>query len=58
MLEMAIPEGVLEPQGRVAGFLYFQRMNDDLKQITLKADLLNARTGATFGTLSIPFGVS
>lgn len=57
MLEMAIPEGVIEPQGSIRGFLYFQRLNKDLRTVTFKADLVNAQTGRTFGTITIPFVV-
>jgi hypothetical protein len=55
MLAKGIPEGVLEPDGRISGFLYFEKLPENLDQITFEADLVSARTGATFGTVRIPF---
>jgi len=57
MLEMAIPEGVLEPEGRISGFIYFQRLDNDLNQVTFNAGLVNAQTGDLFGSIGIPFTV-
>ena len=56
-LAMGIPEGVLEPGGQISGFLYFEKRPGSLKRITFEADLANARTGANFGTVRIPFVV-
>jgi hypothetical protein len=55
MLAKGIPEGVLEPEGRVSGFLYFEKLPDNLDRITFEADLVNPRTGVTLGTVRIPF---
>jgi hypothetical protein len=55
MLAKGIPEGVLEPEGRISGFLYFEKLPDNLDRITFEADLINARTGVTLGTVRIPF---
>ncbi len=57
MLEQALPEGTLEDGGTVAGFLYFQGIAEREKQVTLQAQLVDARTGEHFGRLSIPFQV-
>lgn len=58
MLNRALPEGTLEDGGAVAGFLYFQGVADREERVTLQARLVDARTGETFGSLSIPFAVS
>jgi hypothetical protein len=55
MLAKGIPEGVLEPQGRISGYLYFERLPENLDRITFEADLVSVRTGVTFGTVRIPF---
>ena len=55
MRELAIPEGVVEPQGRVSGFVYFPRLEDDATRVTFTADLMNGKDGKAFGRLSIPF---
>ena len=56
MLRKAIPEGVIKPGGNIAGFLYFQKV-EDVSQVNLKAKLVDARTGKQFGTIVIPFVV-
>lgn len=55
MLAKGIPEGVLEPEGRVSGFLYFEKLPENLDRITFEADLVSARSRVTFGTVRIPF---
>lgn len=57
MLDQALPEGVLEPGGTIAGFLYFQGVSERERLITLEARLVDARTGEEFGKLNIPFEV-
>lgn len=58
MVQMALPEGVLEPGGSVTGFLYFQDVGDaDVPRVVYTAELVNARTGQQFGTVEIPFVV-
>jgi len=58
MVELAIPEGVIEPGGSVSGFLYFQPISGDLDRVTFKADLMNGEDGKRLGTLELPFDVS
>lgn len=58
MLRRALPEGVLEDGGSVAGFVYFQNVSGREHSVTLRARLVDARTGEQFGTLDIRFGVS
>lgn len=55
MLAKAIPEGVLEPKAHISGFLYFNKLPKDVDRVTFEAELVNARTGAKFGTARTPF---
>jgi hypothetical protein len=57
MLTQALPEGTLEEGGTLAGFLYFQGVAEREKAVTLRARLVDARNGETFGVLDIPFEV-
>ena len=57
MLRAALPEGVLEPNGTVGGFVYFQRVEDGTARVTLRHDLVNASTGVELGIITIPFVV-
>jgi hypothetical protein len=56
MVQKALPEGVLEPGGKVSGFLYFPELESS-GAITFAMDLQNARTRASFGKVTIPFVV-
>jgi hypothetical protein len=58
MIELAIPEGVIEPGGRVSGFLYFQPISGDLERVTFKAQLMDGNGGQRLGALELPFDVS
>lgn len=57
MLRRVIPEGVIQSQGSVSGFLYFEHVDDDLAQAELDfhAELVDAETGEMFATVHIPF---
>ena len=57
MLERALPEGVIDPGGQVEGFLYFEKVDVEEPRVRLRADLVNARDGDIFGTITIPFTV-
>lgn len=57
MLRHALPEGVLEPEGRVDGYLYFEKVDPDHDQVRLRADVVAAETGRILGEISIPFMV-
>jgi hypothetical protein len=50
-----IPEGVLNPDGRLSGFLYFQKIDKHAGPVTLTFDLVNADTGKHLGTIKLPF---
>jgi hypothetical protein len=55
MLELALPEGVLEPRGRVNGFLYFQKLAPRASGASFRVDLVDAKTGRSFGSVRVPF---
>lgn len=57
MMKSALPEGTLPPGGKLTGFLYFQNVGEREGQVTLRARLVDARTGEQFGALTIPFEV-
>lgn len=57
MLELAIPEGVIEPGGTVSGFLYFPEIEGDLGRVTFRAELMEGRNGNRLGALELPFEV-
>jgi hypothetical protein len=55
MLQQALPEGVLEPGGRVTGFLFFQPLDQDSRGATFRATLVDPQSGRTVGRLRVPF---
>jgi hypothetical protein len=57
MLRRAIPEGVVADGGKVAGFVYFQRMKAGFTGLILRNDLVDAVTKQPFGRVDIPFAV-
>jgi hypothetical protein len=58
MVAEVLPEGVLDPGGRVAGFLYFERVDPETPRVRFRADLVSAVDGDVFGEVSIPFTVN
>jgi hypothetical protein len=54
MVAMALPETVVQPGGRVTGFLYFEHAGRSVKQVDLTAQLHDA-SGAPLGVVTIPF---
>lgn len=55
MVARALPEGVLEPGGRIDGLVYFEGISPLSEEVTLVAELVNAQTGGVMGTLHVPF---
>lgn len=54
MIQKALPEGVLDPGGRITGFVYFEELRDSLHtDFTFR--LIDAVTGEPFGVLEVPF---
>jgi hypothetical protein len=54
MMQRALPEGVVQPGGRITGFLYFEDL-DDARRARFTFDLVDARSGVQFGRIEIPF---
>jgi hypothetical protein len=54
MLNQALPEGVLQPGGRVAGFLYFRRLRQSGGRVIFAQEVIAAETGERLATLRIP----
>lgn len=57
MLERALPEGVIEPQGRLAGYLYFERVDDDEPGVSFHAVFSTPENGDVIATIDAPFEV-
>lgn len=57
MQEVALPEALVRPRGELSGYVYFERVPPSNEQVTLNFELVNADTGQSFGTASIPFVV-
>lgn len=55
MLDRALPEGVVDPHGKVRGFLYFEEIPEEVERVTLRNVLVDPDTGEGFATLEIPF---
>ena len=55
MLQKAIPEGVLNPNGSLSGYLYFQRVPGTAPALEFDAALIDARTHDRIGKIGIPF---
>lgn len=58
MLELALPEGVLDPGGSVQGYLYFEKVDPDVPRVRFRMDVVNAGRGNEIGMIEIPFVVS
>jgi hypothetical protein len=56
VLRHALPEGIVDPGGRVSGFLYFPDQPEG-EAVTFVASLVDATTSQVFGTIEIPFRV-
>lgn len=57
MRQRAIPEGVIRSGGSLDGWIFFERVDDDLPKVVFRADLVNADTGRKFAEARIPFAV-
>lgn len=57
MVQKALPEGVLEPGGRISGFVYFENVDDDARQVEFMEEVVNAASGERLGMIDIPFAV-
>lgn len=52
---LALPEGVLKPGGTVEGFIFFEKVDPDVRGYRFEAELVNAESRSTVAELSIPF---
>lgn len=55
MVQLALPEKVLEPGARVSGFVYFEPVERAASPLTLTVRLVDDRSGEPFATATIPF---
>lgn len=55
MVERALPEGVIQPGGWVAGFLYFEGVEDEAAEVTLHVVFDLPLGDERVATLSVPF---
>lgn len=55
MLARALPPGVLEPGGRVDGWLFFEKVDEDAGRVHLRAELVDAEDGDRHGVARLPF---
>jgi hypothetical protein len=55
MLSEALPEGVVQDGGRVAGFVYFQSVTGRESAVQFDMKLVDASDGQPFGLVAIPF---
>lgn len=55
MLARALPEGVIDPGGRLAGWLYFERVDDDEAWVIFEALLGDVETGEPVSRLNVTF---
>jgi hypothetical protein len=56
MVQLALPERVVEPHGSATGFLYFERVRK-VPGVDLSARLVDDRSGQPVVTLTVPFVV-
>ncbi len=57
MMVQALPEGVVEPGGKVAGFLYMEHKPKDGKYSKFIGQIVNAETQETLGNISVPIEI-
>lgn len=64
VLALALPEGVIEPDGQVSGFVYFRTVDSDAGTATFRASIVAVADGAItvggtlLGDIAIPFTVT
>jgi hypothetical protein len=58
MLSKALPEGAVQDNGKVAGFIYFQGVGNRESSVTFAMNLVDPSNGQSLGQVSIPFAVS
>jgi len=58
MLSKALPEGAVQNDGKVSGFVYFQGVGQRESSVTFTMSLVDATNGQSFGQVAIPFAVA
>lgn len=58
MLARALLEGVLNPGGRISGFLYFEKVAADDGPVLFRMDLVDPRDGRQLGVAEIPLSLA
>ena len=57
MLVRALPEGVLDTQGKITGFLYFENIDPDVTKIDFVAQMMSADREGQVAEVRVPFDV-
>jgi len=57
MVENALPEGVLDSGGSVSGFLYFEQVAPEDREVVFRTELVDAESEEQYGAVTIPFRV-
>jgi hypothetical protein len=57
LCRMALPEGVLGPDGEITGYLYFEDPTDSENALTLDAELVSAKGPDAVASIEIPLRV-
>lgn len=57
VVRLALPEGVLQPGGHVAGYLYFQHAKPGVRNLMLTWDMAEARQGSALGQAQVQLEV-
>lgn len=55
MLELALPEGVLQPGGAISGFVYLQPFGGQERRVVFELDVIDAQSRESLGVVQIPF---
>ncbi len=58
MLSKGLPEGVVQNNGKVSGFVYFKGVGNQESTVTFGMNLADATNGQSIGQVSVPFAVS
>jgi hypothetical protein len=58
MRDVAIPEGVIQKDGHISGFLYFPKIPPGINLVTLHTALIAAGTRKRLGTVAMPFVIA
>ena len=58
MLSKGLPEGVVQNNGNISGFIYFKGVGSQESSVTFGMNLVDATNGQSIGQVSVPFAVS